>query len=118
LKSLGEKKMKEALAKNKDIDLVFAHNDRMASGAYNAAKNEGREKEMSFVGIDAIPGEGFGVDQVLNNHLLVSFINPTGGDKIIQLAMSILANGSFPRETVLPTNIVDKRNAKVLKLQS
>src|SRR5690606_31979666 len=83
LKSLGEKKMEEALLKNPKIDLVFAHNDRMAAGAYIAAEKAGRAEEMAFMGIDAIPGEGFGVDQVLKNHLLVSFINPTGGDKII-----------------------------------
>ncbi|HZJ21387.1 MAG TPA: substrate-binding domain-containing protein [Pricia sp.] len=118
LKSLGEKKMEEALLKNKNIDLVFAHNDRMAAGAFKAAQKAKRENEMVFVGIDAVPGEHFGVAQVIDGTLLATFLNPTGGDQIVQMAMNILNEKDFPRETTLPTNIVDQRNARVSKLQS
>ena len=41
---------------------VYAHNDRIAPGAYQAAKKAGREKEMIFVGIDALPGKGNGLE--------------------------------------------------------
>jgi len=116
LKSLGKKKMEEALVQEDTIDLVFAHNDRMAAGAYLAAKEANRENDMFFVGIDAIPH--FGIDQVIDGTLDVTFLNPTGGDKIIQLAMDILKGNRYSLETALPTNIVDKRNARVLKLQS
>jgi ABC-type sugar transport system substrate-binding protein len=116
LKSLGKKKMQEALKKHSKIDLVFAHNDRMAQGAYIAAQEMGREKKIRFVGIDAVPG--YGIDQVIDGTLDVTFMNPTGGDKIIQLALDILNHNEFPTEITLPTNIVDKRNARVLKLQS
>jgi len=40
------------------IDCVYAHNDPGAHGAYLAAKAAGREQEMLFVGIDALPQEG------------------------------------------------------------
>ena len=49
---------------NKDINLVFAQNDRMAVGAYLSARQRQLEKEMLFVGIDALPGKGYGVEQV------------------------------------------------------
>ena len=49
LESIGEKKMEEALLLNPEIDLVFAHNDRMAKGAYKVVKAKGREKEITFV---------------------------------------------------------------------
>ena len=40
------------------IDLVFAHNDRMAFGAHDAAVRRGRAEEMLFVGVDALSGKG------------------------------------------------------------
>jgi len=48
--------MEMALAAHPHIDLVYAHNDPMAVGAYLAAKAKGREREMKFIGIDALPG--------------------------------------------------------------
>ena len=46
------------LRSNEKIDLVYGHNDPMAYGAYLAAKDAGREGEMKFIGIDALPNEG------------------------------------------------------------
>jgi ribose transport system substrate-binding protein len=45
-------RMTEALNAVPEIDVVYAHNDPMAYGAYLAAKEKGREKEMIFIGID------------------------------------------------------------------
>ena len=50
--------MATALRNNENIDLVYGHNDPMAYGAYLAAKDVGREKDIKFIGIDALPGEG------------------------------------------------------------
>lgn len=44
---------------------------------------------MLFVGIDALPGKGYGVEQVLEGVLDATFIYPTGGDKVMQVAMDI-----------------------------
>ena len=41
----GLPKMDALLTSNPKIDLVYAHNDPMAEGAYLAAKAAGREKE-------------------------------------------------------------------------
>src|SRR5512137_2433746 len=51
----ARKEMESALARFDNIDLVYAHNDPGAHGAYLAAKAAGREKKMAFVGIDALP---------------------------------------------------------------
>lgn len=118
LESIGEKKMEEALLLNPEIDLVFAHNDRMAKGAYKAVKAAGRETEIPFVGIDALAEDGYGVDMILDGMLVATYVNPTGGDIIMELAMNILQDKPFNREHILPTNQVDKTNAKTLKLQS
>lgn len=118
LEKAGEKKMQDALNLYNDIDLVFCHNDRMAKGAYRAAKVRGRERDITFVGIDALAEDGYGVDMVLNGMLKATFVNATGGDKIMDLAMNILHGKTVMRKTTLPTTQVDSRNAKILKLQS
>ena len=101
-----------------EIDMVFAHNDRMAAGAYEAAVKYGREKEMLFVGIDALAGEGYGVEQVASGQLDATFIYPTGGDRVMQTAMAILTGKPFERETFLSSALVNHDNARVMRLQN
>ena len=62
----------------------------MAAGAYRAAVRHQREKEMLFIGVDALYGEGKGVDMVSKGQLDATFIYPTGGDKVMEVAMNIL----------------------------
>ena len=106
------------LRRHPKIDAVYAHNDRIAPGAYQAAKKVGREKEMIFVGIDALPGKGNGLEMVLDSVLNATFIYPTNGDKVMQLAMNILEKKPYPRETVMNTAVVDRTNAHVMQLQT
>ena len=117
LQSVATEKMDTALAHYPDIDLVFAQNDRMAVGAYLAWKKSNRKK-MAFIGIDALPGKEYGVDQVLNKVLDATFMYPTGGDIVMQVAMSILQKQPFLRENILSTAVVDSTNAHVMKLQT
>ena len=114
----AEVEMDSMLRRNPKIDAVYAHNDRIAPGAYQAAKKVGREKEMMFVGIDALPGKGNGLELVLDSVLDATFIYPTNGDKVLQLAMNILEKKSYPRETVMNTAVVDRTNAHVMQLQT
>ena len=114
----AEVEMDSMLRRHPKIDAVYAHNDRIAPGAYQAAKKAGREKEMIFVGIDALPGKGNGLELVLDNVLDATFIYPTNGDKVMQLAMNILEKKPYPRETVMNTAVVDRTNAHVMQLQT
>ncbi|EJW96416.1 two-component system sensor histidine kinase/response regulator hybrid [gut metagenome] len=111
-------KMDSLLQQYPEVNLVFAQNDRMADGAYAAAKQCNREKDMKFIGIDALSGKGYGLDGVLDGKLDATFIYPTGGDKVIQLAMDILLDHDFPKETILSTSIVDATNAPIMKMQT
>ena len=106
------------LRNHKQLDLIFAHNDRMASGAFKAAKELGVQDSILFVGIDALPGEEGGIEKVLRKELTATFIYPTGGDRIIQLALKILNDESYEKNNPLVTAVVDLTNARVLKLQS
>lgn len=114
----AEVAMDSILRRHPKIDAVYAHNDRIAPGAYQAARKAGREKEMIFVGIDALPGKGNGLELVLDSVLNATFIYPTNGDKVLQLAMNILETKPYPRETIMNTAVVDRTNAHVMQLQT
>jgi ribose transport system substrate-binding protein len=100
--------MESALSRFDKIDLVYAHNDPGAHGAYLAAKAAGREKQMKFVGIDALPQEG--VAYVQQGILDTTFQYPTGGAEAIDTALKILHGETVPKEIVLGTRRFDKEN--------
>ena len=100
--------MDSALARFDKIDLVYGHNDPSAHGAYLAAKAAGREKQMKFVGIDALPQEG--VAYVKQGILDVTFQYPTGGAEAIDTGLKILHGEQVPKEIVLGTRRFDKDN--------
>ena len=114
----AERAFDSILARQPHIDLVFAHNDRMASGAHEAAVREGRADEMLFVGVDALSGKGLGVNLVTDSILDATFIYPTGGDRVVQVAMNILEGRDYPRETLLSTALVNRQNARIMQMQT
>jgi ribose transport system substrate-binding protein len=104
----ARKEMESALSRFPKIDLVYAHNDPGAHGAYLAALAAGREKEMLFVGIDALPHEG--VAYVSQGILSATFQYPTGGEEAIDTALKILAGEKPPKEIVLGSRLYTKEN--------
>jgi ribose transport system substrate-binding protein len=103
----ARREMESALSTQPQIDLVYAHNDPGAHGAYQAAKQAGRT--MRFVGIDALPHEG--VEYVKRGLLDATFLYPTGGPEAIELALDILAGKTPPKKVVLGTRLFTKDNA-------
>jgi len=99
----ARKEMESALARFPAIDLVYAHNDPGAHGAYLAAKAAGREKSIKFVGIDALPHEG--QMYVRQGVLAASFEYPTGGKEAIESALQILTGKKVPKEITLPSRV-------------
>ena len=101
-----------------DIDLVFAHNDRSAIGARRAFIERGVNPLPKFCGIDGLPGENGGIQQVRDSLLEASYIYPTRGDYLLKLALDILNDSTYQRETELTSAIVTHDNANVLLLES
>ncbi|MBR8708798.1 substrate-binding domain-containing protein [Bacteroides pyogenes] len=117
LKEDSEKEMTRVLNTFKEIDLVFAMNDPMALGVHEAiSKYSGRFPFI--IGIDALPGKGGGIENIEKGIQNASFIYPTGGDKIIDLALKILQGKPYLKENILHTAVVDKSNVRVLQLQT
>jgi ribose transport system substrate-binding protein len=104
----ARKEMDSALATQKEIDLVYAHNDPGAHGAWLAAKASGREKGVKFVGIDALPHEG--VKYVKDGVLDATFAYPTGGAEAIDTALTLLKKEQAPKTIVLGTRLFTKDN--------
>ncbi len=104
------------LRRHPEVNLVYAHNDRMAIGASEVASRLGRRDEIKIIGIDAAPK--IGIRAVADDVIDASFVYPTEGYRLIQLALDILKGKPFLRETTMPlTSAVDKTNADILLLQ-
>ena len=71
-----------------------------------------------YCGIDGLPGEDGGIRLVRDSILDASYIYPTHGDKIIELAINILEGKPYEKETLLQSALVTRDNAKVLLMQS
>ena len=109
----GQQAMDRILTKTKDIDYVFAHNDRMAYGAYLAAKKLYPNNKIKFTGIDGLSGKGQGIELVCDGILDASYMNPTSGDEVIKLAMKILKGEKYDKNNNLATTIITKANAEL-----
>lgn len=96
------------------VDAVFAFNDRMAIGAWESL----RRNDILYVGVDALLDTNVGISRVEDGTLNASFLYPTGGDKAIHLAWSILNNLPYERETVMQTGLVTRANVHMMRLQS
>ena len=114
----GYEAVKNYTGNLEEIDLVFAHNDRSALGARRAFIAAHVEKLPLFCGIDGLPGKDGGIQMVRNRVLDASYIYPTRGDQLLQLALDILDGKPFQKETMLTSAIVTSENADVLMLES
>jgi ribose transport system substrate-binding protein len=103
----ARKEMESALARYNAIDLVYGHNDPAAHGAYLAAKAAGREKEILFVGIDALPQEGQAY--VRQGILAASFEYPTGGAEAVSVALDILDGKAVAKEIKLDSRVFETK---------
>jgi AraC-like DNA-binding protein len=93
---------------------VFGANDRTAMGARKALSHL---EAPLYCGIDGLPGENGGIQLVRDSLLDASYIYPTHGDQIIELAVNILEGKTYEKETMLMSALVTRDNAKVLLMQ-
>ena len=114
---------KQWLDNHKDVrvDLVFGANDRTAMGARKALSHlvprTSHLEAPLYCGIDGLPGENGGIQLVRDSLLDASYIYPTHGDQIIDLAIRILDGKPYEKETMLMSALVTRDNAKVLLMQ-
>lgn len=102
--------MSTALRNFEDITMVYGHNDPMAYGAYLAAKDAGREKDIIFIGVDGLPDEG--VMWVHKGELSATFLYPTPGAEGLRQALKHLAGEEVEKSVVLGTEAITPDNAE------
>lgn len=117
-KETAKARVPASYAESPGIDLVFAHNDVMALGAYEYLKSIDKADNLLFVGVDGIGGPGGGLQMVVDGALDATFLYPSGGDEIIRLAHKILNNEPYNKENILQSTVVDARNVHILKQQT
>lgn len=118
IKESGVTAMDSILVQSKEpFQYVFAQNDRMALGALQSIKKH-KVKGIKIVGIDALPVLGGGMENVRDGNLEASYIYPTRGDSVMQLALNILEKKPYKRDNYLKGALVTKANANVLLMQN
>ena len=118
IKESGVTAMDSILVQSKEsFQYVFAQNDRMALGALQSIKKH-KVKGIKIVGIDALPVSGGGMENVRDGNLEASYIYPTRGDSVMQLALNILEKKPYKRDNYLKGALVTKANANVLLMQN
>ena len=100
------------------VDLVFGANDRTAMGARKAFLSLSSGKLPLFCGIDGLPGPNGGIRLVRDSILDASYIYPTHGDRVLQLAVDILNGKPYKKESRLMSAIVTRDNANVLLMET
>ena len=118
IKESGVTAMDSILVQSKEsFQYVFAQNDRMALGALQSIKKH-KVKGIKIVGIDALPVPGGGMENVRDGNLEASYLYPTRGDSVMQLALNILEKKLYKRDNYLKGALVTKANANVLLMQN
>jgi len=113
IQAKAKDRMTEVLRAQPKIDVVYGHNDPMAVGAYLAAHELGRDKEMIFVGVDGLGGEAGGIKKVMDGILAATFVYPLCVDKAVEIGLRILREPGFKpeKEYVIESTLVTPANA-------
>jgi|SRR5690606_20244428 len=114
LKPDATKIMNQWLAQGLDIDLVYAENDPMALGAYQAAAGKGKEKDIELIGTDGLAIPDGGIRAVQQGKLTGTFIYPTGAEEAAKAANDLVTGKKVEKKQTLPIEAVTKDNAAEL----
>ncbi len=100
------------------VDLIFGHNDVMAVGAFESLKSIDKARGKLFVGVDGLSGPNGGLQFVSDGVLNATFLYPTGGEEVINLAHNILEGKPFEKENILSSTAIDSRNVHIMMQQT
>jgi len=114
LKEDGTKVTQQWLQGGSKLDLIYAHNDPMALGAYLAAAGQGKQKDIKFIGIDGLAIPDGGIRAVQQGQLAGTFIYPTGAQEAVDTIVKMTKGEEISSKQVLPTTAVTPQNAEEL----
>ena len=108
--------VKEQISSGRVPDIVFCHNDGMATGAYKAAVETDNAEKIKIIGIDGMPGEG--LEYVKLGHQIATYVYPTHGEEIVRLALNILTGQPYDRDNELTGMLVIPENVDAIAATS
>lgn len=108
--------VEELIGTAEQPDIVFTHNDGMATGVYKAVVEKGQEGAVSILGIDGLPDEG--IEYVQFGHQKGTYVYPTHGEQIVRLALDILTGSPYERDNLMHGMMVTPDNADLMALNS
>jgi len=114
LKENATSTMQQWLAKDKNINLVYAQNDPMALGAYLAAASVHKENSIKFIGTDGLAIPDGGIRAVQQGHLAGTFIYPTCAEEAAAMAEKLAHGETVQKKTTLDITAVTPQNAAQL----
>jgi len=119
IQAKAKDRMTEVLRVQPKIDIVYSHNDPMAIGAYLAAKELNRDKEMLFIGVDGLGGPAGGIKKVMDGVLAATFVYPLGVHEAVDVAQKIMRDPAYepPKQITLDSTMVTPANAAELYRQ-
>lgn len=101
-----------------EVNLIFAHNDRMALGAYQVCKQLGLDRRIRVIGVDGLAGPQGGIQFVQDGVLTATLLYPPGGEEAIRTAMNILQHRPYAKENILGTMVIDSTNVLTMRMQT
>lgn len=111
-KNEAQDKIEAILKEDTDIDIIFAHSDYMALGAYYA-KLGTKANNVKIIGIDGLKGRDGGIELVKNGVLQGTFTCETGGKEAVEYALKILnKKEEIPKKIILECNKITKESLK------
>ena len=123
LNQTAKNEFSKIAAQYPDINLVFAHNDMMAHGAYEVYKNRVTVQnrgtvnpQPAIIGVDGLPNAG--MQFVAGKKITATMLYPTGGEEAIRIALKILNKENFAKENLLQTTVIDSTNVRIMQLQA
>lgn len=108
LRDETEARVEEIYKKIPRVDLVFAFNDAMATGAWRVASTD--SLNIKIIGVDGLPGRFNGLDAVNAGILDATFLYPTGGKEAIDNAFNLLTGIQVPKILELNTMKIKREN--------
>lgn len=100
-------KLEEIFKDDKTVNIIFAHSDYMALGAYYATVNSNC-RNVKIIGVDGLEGHEGGIELVRNGILQGTFTCRTGGKEAVEYAIKILNKDNIPKKILLECNKITK----------
>ncbi|MFW6307989.1 MAG: substrate-binding domain-containing protein [Campylobacterales bacterium] len=106
------KVVEELYAKGIRFDAIYAHSEGMISGAKAVMDKHQDNRDIPIVGIDYIQEAK---EAILRGDQLASFTYPTSSKEGVEAIVDIIEGKSVPKDIIIDTLMVDKKNVSKIK---